>query len=193
MYIDIMIEALDKLYETTYTPDYKRAAIKDALDELHAQRELMDYDLLRGQVHIVSLTTAMETVNMALYDEFGRDVKGLKRDKMPYTFDRFYNLARNSFLSDMTIDMLRDGFEYLEALWEDNETYGNNNPDGTFRYYRLKLSNDSVETIHNLLTLRQLDLQDCILSCDNDEDIDKFRSELTSVLNALDDLELTHG
>ena len=193
MYIDILIEALDKLWQDTIYPDYKCAAIKDALDEAHAQKELMDYELLKGQVHIVSLTTAMETVNMALYDGYGRNAKAAKKTGSAYTFREFLDFARKSFIADATIDVLKDGFEYLDDLWEDNETYGNNNPDGTFRYNYKKLSDDSVETIHNVLTLRQLELQDCILSCDNDEDIDKFQSELISVLNAIEDLERTHG
>ena len=192
MYIDILIEALDNLYANTLYPDYKRSAIKDALDEVYAQKDLMDYDLHRGQVHIVSLTTAMETINMAMYDDYGRNAKAAKIGGHAYTFNEFLNMARQSFVSDITIDMLRDGFAYLEDLWSDNEAYGNNDPDGTFSYVGRKLSSDSVETIHNVLTIRQLDLQDCILSCDNDEDIDKFQGELTDILNAREDLECTY-
>lgn len=192
MYIDILIEALDNLYENTLYPDYKRAAIKEALDEVYAQKDLMDYDLLRGQVHIVSMTTATEAVNMALYDQFGREAKKAKKAGRSYAFNDFLDLARNSIMSDVTIEILRDSFEYLEDLWSDNEVYGNNEPDGSFRYTSRKLSDDTVETIHNVLTARQLDLQDCILSCDNDEDIDKFQGELTDILNAIENLEHTY-
>ena len=192
MFIDIMIEALSNLYESTDHPDYKRMAIKDALDEAYAQKKLMDYDLVKGQVHIVSLTTALELVNLGLYDEFGRDAKMFKKVGQSYTFDRFLSIARNSYLSDITTDMLRDGYDYLSDLWNDNETYGNNNPDGTFRYIYRSLSRDSIETIANVLHLRRLDLQDCVLTAHSDEDACCFENELADILDAIDDLERTY-
>lgn len=189
MYIDILIEALDNLYENTLYPDYKRSAVKEALDEAYAQKDLMDYELLKGNVHIVSLTTALETINQALYDDFGRSAKMHKKNNVPYTFNKFYTTARSSYLSDITVDMLRDGFEYLEDLWNDNEVFGNNNPDGTFRCTSGRLSSSTVETIHNALSIRQRDLQDCILDAYNEEDCDRFQSELIDICNAIEELE----
>lgn len=189
MYIDILIEALDNLWAlSTRYPDYKRAAIKEALDEVHEQKKLMDYELLKGQVHIISLTTALETVNMALYDEFGRDAKKLKRDGVPYTFHRFHNMARNSMLSDMTIEMLRDGFEYLEDLWNDNETYGNNNPDGSFAYNHDDLQGTSVETIRSLLEFKCEELYDLWHASEHEDDKMAFSYELEKTRHALEDL-----
>jgi hypothetical protein len=80
-------------------------------------------------VQIVPDLTIMDLLNISTYDEFGKQLK----QNPNTTIDEYRQTCNNMFSNELTTSMVESGYYFIRDLWNDNEHYGNNNPDGTFR------------------------------------------------------------
>ena len=96
----------------------------DELDEL----------LARGadeteHIHIVPDSSMLGLLNYATYDDYGR----LAKQNADPTFEQYAESVRAFDLVGLTDSSLKTGYYFVRDLWRDNERYGYNNPDGTFK------------------------------------------------------------
>ena len=94
--------------------------------------------------YVVAANAAMELMNMSTYDDYGK----LARVKCPVgaistddttiarqsfvDFDDYYHKV-NWYACGISRGLAEDAFDYLSDLWYDNERYGNNGDDGTYK------------------------------------------------------------
>lgn len=133
MTIDMLIEAMELLKDSGYHPDYKERLIDQTINELYNVRIETNKcrDIWHGSVCVLATTDVLELINHGLYNKFGKIMR-TPNDRNPmYRFaDAVHETPGFEYLSD---DIIRDGYEYLNDLWHDNEQYCSNNPDGTFK------------------------------------------------------------
>lgn len=140
MKLDILFKAMRsyKIRLAENDPEYEEA--RKAYWELRNAQKYWKADnrrLWKDEVRIVPIDVMIDVQNHMLYDEFGKMAKEAELAGTHVFFDDYVEMAREySAFADVTLGVLEDGFEFLRDLWGDNETYGQNNPDGTFAYSR---------------------------------------------------------
>ena len=68
-------------------------------------------------------------LNYLTYDDYGL----LKRKNGTVSFELYSETVRDKYDLDLSDEVLELGYYFIRDLWNDNERYGNNNPDGTFK------------------------------------------------------------
>jgi hypothetical protein len=98
-----------------------------AIDELD---ELLARGVAENEhIFFVPNCSAIGLLNLATYDDYGR----LARQNPDVTFEQYADSAREFDLVCLTDETLKSGYYFLRDLWSDNERFGHNNPDGTFK------------------------------------------------------------
>lgn len=77
-------------------------------------------------VSTFDLTTLL---NYLTYDDYGL----LKRKNGTVSFELYSETVRDKYDLELSDEVLELGYYFIRDLWNDNERYGNNNPDGTFK------------------------------------------------------------
>lgn len=77
-------------------------------------------------VSTFDLTTLL---NYLTYDDYGL----LKRKNKTVSFELYSETVRDKYDLELSDEVLELGYYFIRDLWNDNERYGNNNPDGTFK------------------------------------------------------------
>ena len=81
-------------------------------------------------VCLVSPFTLSTLLNLTTYNDYGK----LKRQTGNVTPKQYYELVRNNlWLDEITDSNLQLGYYLVRDLWNDNEHFGHNNPDGTIK------------------------------------------------------------
>ena len=81
-------------------------------------------------VCLVSPFTLSTLLNLTTYNDYGK----LKRQTGNVTPEQYYELVRNNlWLDEITDSNLQLGYYLVRDLWNDNEHFGHNNPDGTIK------------------------------------------------------------
>lgn len=97
----------------------------DELDELQA-RGVDGTD----PIHFVPSSNMLGLLNYATYDDYGRLARLLGGN---VSFEQYAERVRTFDLVSLTDNSLETGYYFVRDLWRDNEQYGHNNPDGTFK------------------------------------------------------------
>ena len=108
-------------------PIEQLVTVCQAIDEL-------DELIARGvdgteHIHFVPSSNMLGLLNYATYDDYGR----LAKQNPDVSFEQYAESVRTFDLVGLTDDTLKNGYYFVRDLWYDNEHFGNNNPDGTFR------------------------------------------------------------
>jgi hypothetical protein len=91
--------------------------------------ELLDLDYEPDDtVQIVPDLTVMDLLNISTYDEFGK----LLKQNPETTVDEYRQICTDLFTTELSTTTVESGFYFIRDLWNDNERYNSNNPDGTF-------------------------------------------------------------
>ena len=133
MTIDLLIEAMELLKNNAYHPDYKEKLIDQTINELYNVRVETNRcrDIWHGNVYVTATTDVLELINHDLYDAFGKIIKEYGGQSALF---KFLDVAHETpGFEYMSYDIIQDAFSFLNDLWHDNEEYGSNNPDGTFK------------------------------------------------------------
>lgn len=77
-------------------------------------------------VSVFDLTTIL---NNLTYDDYGL----LRRKNETVSFEQYSETVRDKYDLTLSDEVLELGYYFIRDLWNDNERYGNNNIDGTFR------------------------------------------------------------
>jgi hypothetical protein len=87
-------------------------------------------EIFDGSCYVVSISDIIDAVNYAAYDIYGK----LQRNSTTrISTDEFIAECRRTLTLDgFTDEMIREGYDFVSDLWYDNESVGNNKPDGTF-------------------------------------------------------------
>lgn len=153
MKMDMLKEALNMMYARgDHEPEIK-AEIKSALEELQTTMDLWgdradNYEL---EARLVPEESMAELININLYNMYGRM---MRENRNLVEFDLFVCGCRGGsvyadgfeYLSDKA---LRGGYEFIRDLWQDNESNGSNNPDGTFDAGKFNLSEMAARRDNN--------------------------------------------
>jgi hypothetical protein len=86
---------------------------------------------------LITLTTTLPVstfdlttlLNYLTYDDYGL----LKRKNETVSFELYSETVRDKYDLELSDEVLELGYYFIRDLWNDNERYGNNNPDGTFK------------------------------------------------------------
>lgn len=81
----------------------------------------------------MSYDAALDVINMLYYDAYGR--KRVELGRAP-TFAEWYTdciHVCNLLPSAFPTEVMEAGYAFIHDLWEDNQEYGANAADGTFR------------------------------------------------------------
>ena len=131
MKLDNLKKALEHYVLSADCPADERQDIFDAIAECNELKErYADRDMWKDCVYLVSASSLSDLLNHTTYDDFGKLARVHGND---VPFDYYAGKVRQWFLSDMTNRSLQLGYDIVHDLWGDNEAYGNNNPDGTFK------------------------------------------------------------
>lgn len=126
-----MLEARGDYDEQTWTD------IRDALQEIDDIEQADIDDGWQGQteVHLITIQDSDALINKCLYDTYGKLRKQtIPRD--PLLLPNFHQRSKDVYgFEHWTFSAIRDGFEFVNDLWHDNEVDGANNPDGTFKQH----------------------------------------------------------
>lgn len=109
------------------------SGIQDALEEIANVEERWGDDAMNWDygATILPLTAAIDLVNVCLYDTYGLLCRS---SPTVIRYEDFAPFARQAAgFETMSDQALRDGFEFVCDLWKDNERFGYNNLDGSFR------------------------------------------------------------
>lgn len=110
--------------------------IDSALDEIadcKTRGKDLD-DIWHGDVHIIHTNDTIDLVNKNLYDMYGRM---MRQNQNLVELDLFLMACYGGSVDCLGFEhwpakALEDGYWLVKDLWYENETYGFNNPDGTF-------------------------------------------------------------
>ena len=136
MDIKILKDALKCYAQHESCPMDDMDKVLDAIGECQAtiDRIVADgyYDDVMCAVHTIPAIVLTDFLNMTTYDVYG---KLAKQHGGECSFDRYMHEVQNIGLGfcQMTAAQVMCGYDFLSDLWHDNESYGANNPDGTFK------------------------------------------------------------
>lgn len=132
MKLRLLKEALEHYVLSADCSENDRQDVFAAITECaQLEERYSDRELWKDSVHVITTSSLIDFLNMTTYDDFGKLAKS--HDGRP-PFDYYANEVRCGFQSDLTDNAIRCGYDFLCDLWGDNERYGNNNEDGTFRH-----------------------------------------------------------
>ena len=114
-----------ELYLTTVTDETERVQVQQSIDECLEQIDCSDDD----QICLVSPLSLLDLLNNSTYNIYGK----LKRSNDTVTFEQYRDSVNRHLTLDLTDRCLKIGYYFVRDLWSDNERYGSNNPDGTFK------------------------------------------------------------
>lgn len=114
--------------------DCSEADRKEAFSALasceHVAERYASSDIWQNECFVVTADTMDNLLNATTYDIYGKQRK-LHGDNMD--LNHYAQAVRShAGLDELTNEQLEFGYEIISDLWSDNETYGNNNADGTF-------------------------------------------------------------
>ena len=112
-----------ELYLKTVTDETKRTEINKTMSEIDEQLEIDE------PTYLISFSSLTDLLISKTYDEFGK----LKKSTGTVTLEQYTEIVRNKYYLEIVDFQIEIGYSILNDLWNDNEHYGNNNPDGTFK------------------------------------------------------------
>ena len=131
MTLTTIMNALE-LYINTLKNEDERLEAEGALAEC---QNLIKYfntrDIWRDAVHVVSPNVVCDMLSNITYDDYG---KLAKANNGTVTREQYHDIVRSKYQLELTDDCVDLGYEIVSDLWNDNESLGDNNPDGTFAY-----------------------------------------------------------
>lgn len=148
MKMKTLIDALTLLRATKLDDAEVIRDVDEFMLDIMRLRELVAADnhtsIYGDDCYVIAAHAAIELMNMATYDEYGKlarasspvgaittaDVKGSKQPIV--NFDDYYRKA-NWYARGISRCLAEDAFDYLSDLWYDNERYGYNDDDGTYK------------------------------------------------------------
>lgn len=122
MNLEILKKSLE-LYLETVTDETDRTEIIDSISEINKQLEIDE------PTYLISFSDLSDLLISKTYDEFGK----LKKSTGTVTLEQYTEIIRNKYYLDIVDLQIEIGYSIINDLWNDNERYGNNNPDGTFK------------------------------------------------------------
>jgi hypothetical protein len=120
--LEILKKSLE-LYLETVTDETDRTEIIDSISEINKQLEIDE------PTYLISFSDLTDLLISKTYDEFGK----LKKSTGTVTLEQYTEIVRNKYYLDIVDSQIEIGYSIINDLWNDNERYGNNNPDGTFK------------------------------------------------------------
>lgn len=82
------------------------------------------------QVLPISMNDACNILNVTSYDEYG---KLARANNGQVSIEDFEQVVYKQYIfDDMYREFLSSGYDIVKDLWDENEAYGNNKPDGTY-------------------------------------------------------------
>ena len=119
-----------ELYLTTVTDETERIGIQNSIKECEQQIErYQSRDIWKDTIYIITPNSLVDLLNISTYDGFGK----MKRTNGSVTLEQYRELVNKRMFMDLTDGSLQLGLDVINDLWTDNEQYGDNNPDGTFK------------------------------------------------------------
>lgn len=115
--------ALEFYAQSGRCTDDELVQISDTLSDCY---ELISRDV-DDTVHIVPTLSLTDLLNIATYNDLGRMLK----QNPDTTFEQYATIVRELLVSDLSNSTIELGYYFIRDLWNDNERYGNNKPDGT--------------------------------------------------------------
>lgn len=130
MDITILKKSLEH-YLTTTTDETEINNITKTLSEINEQISIYSSpELWKHSSYIITPDSLASLLISKTYDEYGR----FRKTNGSVTLDQYRNIVYNiCYLTELTDYCISFGFDIITDLWSDNEHYGNNNPDGTFK------------------------------------------------------------
>lgn len=109
----------------------EREDVDSALRTCHAVAERYD-DRERWQdsVQMIPTSVLVDFLNTTTYDVYGKLAK-IHNGKVPFSYYKDA-VRKETMLSQLTDGQLECGYELINDLWQDNNSSGENNIDGTF-------------------------------------------------------------
>lgn len=100
-------------------------SVKKLLDDCN---ELLDRGLNSDDtVQIVPDLAVMDLLNISTYNKFGK----LLKQNSETNIDKYRQICNDLLATDLSTTTIETGYYFIRDLWNDNEHYKNNNPDGT--------------------------------------------------------------
>lgn len=126
MTIDILIEALEMLKSHGDHPDYKAKEIQSSITELRVlKHNTPEYikELEHGEIYPIGVMSGHDIVNILMYEEYNK----IMHEKGRVDFAYFLQRTRATYgLEVVPVNMIRNGYDYISDLWQDNNADGYN-------------------------------------------------------------------
>ena len=129
MDITIIKKSLEN-YLTTVTDETEKSEVMNSLVEIDELTSIYcNSDIWKNSCYIVTPTSISDLLNLLTYDDYGR----LKKSTGSVSIEQYTDIVRKKyFLDELTHSCISLGYDIISDLWNDNEHYGNHNPDGSF-------------------------------------------------------------
>lgn len=119
-----------ELYLTTITDETERIGIQNSIKECEQQIErYQSRDIWKDTIYIITPNSLVDLINFGTYDNYGK----LRRTNGTVSLEQYRELMNHQLFLDLTDNCLQLGLDVIGDIWSDNEEYGDNNPDGTFK------------------------------------------------------------
>ena len=119
-----------ELYLTTVTDETERIGIQNSIKECEQQIErYQSRDIWKDTIYIITPNSLVDLINFGTYDNYGK----LRRLNGSVSLEQYRELMNHQLFLDLTDNCLQLGLDVIGDIWSDNEEYGDNNPDGTFK------------------------------------------------------------
>ena len=119
-----------ELYLTTVTDETERIGIQNSIKECEQQIErYQSRDIWKDTIYIITPNSLVDLINFGTYDNYGK----LRRTNGSVSLEQYRELMNHQLFLDLTDNCLQLGLDVIGDIWSDNEEYGDNNPDGTFK------------------------------------------------------------
>ena len=129
MKLNLIRKALEN-YLTVTTDENEIVEIKKHIDSCQSVSDhYYDPDLWHNSVDLVTVPSLINMLNYLTYDDYGK----LKKSTGSVSFEQYCDIVRTKYDLDLSPENLESGYYFIHDLWNDNERYGHNNPDGTCR------------------------------------------------------------
>ena len=122
MNLEILKSAVELYLETVNDETDRDETIK-TLSEINKQLEIDE------PTYLISFTSLTDLLISKTYDDFGK----LKKSTGTVTLEQYTEIVRKKYYLDIVDFQIEIGYEIVNDLWNDNEHFGNNNPDGTIK------------------------------------------------------------
>ena len=127
MVLDLIRKSLEH-YLTVTTDENEIVEIKKHIDSCQSTFDHYENpDWWDNSVELVTVPSLTNMLNYLTYDDYGK----LKKSTGSVSFEQYCNIVRTKYDLDLSPECLELGYDLIHDLWNDNEQFGYNNPDGT--------------------------------------------------------------